>query len=129
MVGGMLSVSLLPDPAWPVLVLAAVQLGDGLLCLKPVAFVARCFDDVGWPRRYWRAMPVLKFAAAAGLVAGIWVPGLALAAAIALVLYFVAAIALHLRARDLGRNLFLNATGMLVLSAATLIVGFVRIAP
>ncbi len=35
----------------------------------------------------------------------------------ALVAYFLVAIAMHVRARDLGRNLFVNATGMLGISA------------
>jgi hypothetical protein len=36
----------------------------------------------------------------------------------ALVAYFVCAVAAHVRARDYGRNLFLNATGMLVVCIA-----------
>src|SRR5690606_28527057 len=66
--------SALPDPVWPVLVLAVIQFGDGLLCLRPVAFVAACFEGVGFPRRWWWIMPPIKFAAAAGLIAGIWIP-------------------------------------------------------
>ncbi len=37
-------------------------------------------------------------------------------------LYFVVAITMHVRARDFGRNLFANATGMLVLTTVTLAV-------
>ncbi|WP_350348437.1 DoxX family protein [Agromyces sp. G08B096] len=111
----------LPDPVWPVLVLAVIQLGDGILCSKPVAFIAQCFRDVGWPERWWWVMPPLKFAAAAGLVLGVWVPWLGALTAAALVAYFVVAIAMHIRARDFGRNLFLNATGMLVLCVAVLV--------
>ncbi len=111
--------TLLPDPVWPVIVLAAVSLGDGLLCIKPVAFIAQCFQDVRWPRQYWRLMPAIKFAAAVGLIAGIWVPGLAALTTVCLVLYFLVAIAMHIRARDLGRNLFVNALGMLVICVAT----------
>jgi hypothetical protein len=37
-----------------------------------------------------------------------------------LVLYFIIAIAMHVRMRDLGRNLCLNATGMLTMCTATL---------
>jgi hypothetical protein len=36
-----------------------------------------------------------------------------------LVAYFLFAIGMHVRARDVGRNLFVNATGMLVLCLAT----------
>ncbi|WP_348632450.1 DoxX family protein [Microbacterium yannicii] len=112
-------VAVVPDPVWPVVVLALIQLVDGLLCIGPVPFVARCFEDVGWPRRYWWIMPPLKFAAAAGLVAGIWIPILGVVTCGALVLYFVVAIAMHVRAKDFGRNLYLNATVMLLICGAT----------
>jgi len=115
----------LPEPIWPVVVLAVICLGDGLLCLKPVAFIAQCFIDVNWPRRYWPLMSPIKFAAAAGLVAGIWMPVLGLATTVCLVLYFVIAIAMHVRARDLGQTLFVNAAGMLLLCVATLVLCFV----
>lgn len=114
----------LPDPAWPVVLLAVISLVDGLMCLKPMAFIARCFEDVGWPRRWWWIMAPLKFAAAAGLVAGVWVPYLGVVTSVALVAYFVIAVAMHIRARDFGRNLFVNATGMLVLCTATLLWSF-----
>lgn len=110
----------LPAPAWPVLVLAAISAVDGALCLGPVAFIAECFSDVGFPRRYWPLMPIIKFAAAGGLVAGVWIPVLGSLTTASLVLYFLVAIAMHVRMRDFGRNLFLNATGMLGICTATL---------
>ena len=116
---------MLPDPIWPVLLLAVVSAGDGVLCLKPAAFIAQCFTDVGFPRRYWPLMPIIKFAAAAGLVAGIWIPVLGILTTASLVLYFLVAIAMHIRMRDLGRNLFVNATGMLAICTATLVYCFV----
>lgn len=54
-------------------------------------------------------MLVVKFAATAGLIAGIWIPVVGLLTSVCLVLYFVVAIAMHIRARDFGRSLFLNA--------------------
>lgn len=48
-----------------------------------------------------------------------WWP-LVVLAATALVAYFLIAIGMHVRARDLGRNLFLNASGMLVICGAVL---------
>lgn len=116
--------SAFPDPVWPVLVLAFVQLGDGILCIGPVDFVRRCFEGVNWPRHLWWVMPPLKFAAAAGLVAGIWIPYLGTVTAVALVAYFVIAIGMHLRARDIGRTLFVNATGMFVLCSATVVYSY-----
>jgi hypothetical protein len=116
--------TLLPDPVWPVVVLALVSLADGILCIKPVPFIAQCFDDVHWPRRLWWLMPPIKFAAAAGLIAGIWIPGLGILTTVCLVAYFVVAISMHIRARDFGRNLFVNASGMLVLCVGTLLWSF-----
>ncbi|QGH69677.1 DoxX family protein [Pseudactinotalea sp. HY158] len=113
--------TLLPDPVWPVAALALICLIDGLLCLKPVQFIADCFRDVGWPRRLWWIMPVIKFAATGGLVAGIWIEGLGLLTSACLVAYFIGAIAMHVRARDFGRNLFLNASTMLAICAGVLI--------
>ena len=115
---------LLPDPVWPVILLALVSFGDGLMCIRPLPFIAKCFEDVGWPREYWWIMPPIKFAAALGLVAGIWIPVLGLVTASALVVYFVIAIGMHIRARDIGQTLFLNATSMLLLSAGTLVYSF-----
>ena len=110
--------TLLPDPVWPVIVLAVIQLVDGLICIKPVPFIAKCFTDVKFPRSWWWIFPPIKFAAAAGLIAGIWIPFLGALTTAALVLYFVVAIAMHIRARDFGRNLFINATGMLTICVA-----------
>lgn len=114
-----------PDPIWPVIALAAIQLVDGILCIKPVAFVAACYEDVNWPRRLWWIVPPVKFAAAAGLLAGIRVPFLAAVTSVCLVAYFAVAIGMHVRARDFGRNLFLNATGMLLVCVAVTLFSFV----
>lgn len=117
--------SAFPDPVWLVVVLALVQAVDGVLCLKPVAFIAQCFEDVNFPRWLWWLTPPIKFAAAAGLIAGIWIPYLGAVTSVALVAYFVAAIAMHIRARDFGRNLFVNATGMLLLCVSVALFAFV----
>ncbi|WP_222106247.1 DoxX family protein [Catellatospora sichuanensis] len=116
--------STLPDPAWPVVVLALIQVVDGVLCVKPARFVAECLEAVRWPRRLWRLLPPLKFGAAAGLVAGVWVPLLGALTCAALIAYFIVAIAMHVAARDFGRNLFVNAAGMLAISVATVSYSF-----
>lgn len=115
---------LLPDPIWPVLVLAGIQLVDGILCIGPVGFIRRCFLDVNFPERWWWLAPIVKFAATAGLVAGLVMPGLAAATTLALIGYFVVAISMHIRARDFGRNLFVNATGMLLVCVAVFLASF-----
>jgi uncharacterized membrane protein YphA (DoxX/SURF4 family) len=117
---------MLPEPVWPVVALAAISWFDAAISWKPVPFIAQCWEDVHVPRRCWRLLAWLKIAAGAGLVAGIWIPWLGLVTAVCLVGYFVGAITAHLRARDLGRNLFVNATGMLVLCVAVLLWSFLR---
>jgi hypothetical protein len=112
------------DPTWPLLVLAAIQVVDAVLSHRPARFVADCLDDVHLPRRFWWVLTPVKLAAALGLVLGAWVPEIGFAACVGLVVYFVLAISAHIRARDFGRNLFVNAIGMLLLSAGTLIVCF-----
>jgi hypothetical protein len=108
------------DPWWPLAALALVQVGDAVMCRKPVPFIRQCLVDVGFPQRYWWVLPPLKVAAAAGLVVGIWFRPLAILTSAALVLYFLIALTAHLRAADYGRNLFLNCTGMLLACSATL---------
>lgn len=105
----------LPAVTWPLVALAVIQVADGLMCVKPVRFVAECFEAVNLPRRLWWMIAPVKFAAATGLILGISVPFLAALTCAALVAYFLVAIGMHLGARDLGRNLFVNAIGMLAI--------------
>ena len=112
------------DPTWPLVVLAAIQLVDAAISVKPIAPVAECFADVGFPRRFWWVFTPIKLIAAVGLLAGVWVPEIGLAACLGLVLYFLLAIGAHVRARDFGRNLFVNAIGMLVLTVGTAYLSF-----
>ncbi len=112
------------DPIWPLFVLAAIQLVDAAACVKPIVPVAQCFDDVGFPRRFWWVFTPIKVTAGLGLLAGVWVPEIGLAACLGLVLYFLLAIGAHVRARDFGRNLFVNAIGMLALTVGTAYMSF-----
>ena len=113
------------DPTWPLFVLAAIQLGDAVVSFKPMTFAAECFEDVNFPRKYWWVVTPIKLASAAGLILGAWIPEIGLAACLGLIVYFLLAIGAHVRARDFGRNLFVNATGMLVLTAGTTYLCFV----
>lgn len=109
----------LPDPQWPIIALALVQLVDGIMCIKPVPYIVGCLEGVKLPRRYWWLLSPVKFAATAGLLAGLWIPYLGAVTCAALVVYFVCAIAAHIIARDFGSKLFVNATGMLLICVAT----------
>ena len=66
---------MLPDPRWPVVLLAIVQAADALLVLLRPPFIVACLDGVRLPRRWWPLLVWLKAAAAAGLIAGLWCPG------------------------------------------------------
>ena len=129
------NLALLPEPWWPVALLAFVVLGDALLSIRPPRFIQGCLDGVKFPRDWWWALILIKVVAAAGLVAGIFIPGVvlrghlrrilgALAAGLGAIVYFPAAVVAHLRARFTGSEFWLNCLGMLALSSAVLIISF-----
>ena len=115
---------LLPDPWWPQLTLATILLVDALLSLRPPAFIRDCLNGVRFPSEWWWILISIKLLAAAGLVTGLWLPGIGLAANVGVVAYFVCAAAAHLRARFLGTSFWLNCLGMLALSLAALALSF-----
>lgn len=117
--------SLTPDPWWPCAALAGVLVIDALLGARPPAFVRACLDGVGFPARWWWVLLVTKLLGAAGLMAGLWLPGVGLAANVGVVAYFCCAAAAHVRARFLRSSFWLNCLGMLALSCAVLVVSFV----
>ena len=106
---------------WPLWLLAILSLGDALLSYRPVEFVGQCLTDVRLPHRYWWCLTPVKLATTVGLIVGVWIKSLAITTTAALVVYFMIAIAMHLRAHDFGRNLFVNAGSMLTLCLATLL--------
>ncbi len=57
-------------------------------------------ETVGVPLKYLPLLAACEFAGALGLVTGIWLPSLAVAAGVGLVLYFVGAVVSHLRVGD-----------------------------
>ncbi|GIF66575.1 hypothetical protein Ais01nite_46100 [Asanoa ishikariensis] len=109
------SMTIIADPVWPVLVLAAIQYVDAAMCARPVDAVRRCLDDVHAPPLVRRLLTPIKLAAGTGLLLGLVVPYLGVLTCAALVAYFAIAVGMHLRARDLRRN-FRNAVGLGVLS-------------
>lgn len=109
------------QPAWPVILLALVLLGDALLSIKPAQFIRVCLTGVNFPENWWWALVYIKLLAAMGLVAGIWFPGVGVAANVGVIAYFVAAVIAHLRANFLGSEFWVNCLGMLALSIASLV--------
>ncbi|MFK0249663.1 DoxX family protein [Amycolatopsis azurea] len=61
-------------------------------------WVVQPLADYGVPRTWWTPLGVAKAAGALGLIAGLWVPALGVAAGIGLVLYFAGAVITVLRA-------------------------------
>jgi hypothetical protein len=92
------------DPAWPAIVLAAVTAADGVACLGPVPYIRKALDRIDCPPGVVKALPWIKFASAAGLIAGLWIPGLGFLTAFCMTAYFAIAVGMHVRARDSVQN-------------------------
>ncbi|WKD62190.1 hypothetical protein CCICO_10975 [Corynebacterium ciconiae DSM 44920] len=101
--------------------LAAVLLVDAILSLRPPAFIAECLRSVHFPEDWWWVLIVVKLLAAVGLIAGIWIPGLAAAATAGVIAYFSCAIWAHIRAGATGMAFRVNCLGMWVLSCVTMV--------
>lgn len=92
----------------------------GALSLAGVPYVRGIADRVRVPRGWMAPLGALLAAGALGLLAGLAVPPLGVAAAAGLVLYFLGALAAHARARDPGVG---GAVVLLLLAAGTLVSG------
>src|ERR1700741_2225615 len=80
--------------------LAALQAGDAVACAIPLPPIAKVLDDLGVPDSVRPVLPVVKAAAAIGLLSVSWFPALARLTTAMLTLYFVLAVGAHIRARD-----------------------------
>ena len=99
--------------------LAAFQAGDAVACAIPVAPIAKTLDDLGVPENVRPVMPVVKAAAAFGLLSVRWFPGLARLTTAMLTLYFVLAVGAHIRARDKVVNTLPAASFLVTFAAMT----------
>jgi len=113
-----------PNAPWLTVVLALALLSDAIMSIKPPKFIQQCLDGVRFPRDWWWALIVIKFAATAGLLLGLEYPGVAFCTNVAVIAYFLAACAAHFRARFLRNEFWINCLGMLGLAVATLFVGY-----
>lgn len=82
--------------------------------------VSIAMATAGVPDSWMTTLGILKAAGALGLLVGIGVPLIGTAAAVGLILFFVAAIITHLRARDYSFGL---AVVFLLLAGAALVLG------
>lgn len=117
--------SLIPEPWWPVALLAIVLTGDIAMSILPMKFIRDCLEGVNFPREWWWTLLVIKSLTVVGLVAGIWIPGIALAATIGVIVYFTCASYAHIHERFTGQEFWLNCLGMLALSIIVLGLSFI----
>jgi DoxX-like family len=85
----------------------------------PLAFIAKVLDDIGFPQWYRWIFSPIKAAAAVGLFSVRWSPGLARLTTAMLTIYFVLAVAFHLKARDVSLAAFAAATFAAIFAAMT----------
>ncbi|MFF1874869.1 DoxX family protein [Streptomyces sp. CB03911] len=86
-----------------VTVLAALMAGySGFAILGGAAWVLEALGLYGVPRTWWTWLGLAKAAGAAGLLVGLFVPALGVAAAVGLILYFTGAVITVVRARSYG---------------------------
>ncbi|MFZ3555326.1 DoxX family protein [Streptomyces sp. BH055] len=91
----------MPTTTVIVTVLTALWVGfSGVSLLRRAAFVVEPLVSYGVPEAWWPRLAVAKLLGAAGLLAGIAVPAIGIAAAVGLVLYFVGAVITVLRVRS-----------------------------
>jgi hypothetical protein len=84
-----------------VTVLTAAWVGfSAFSLLRRAEFVVQPLVAYGVPRSWWTPLGVAKAAGAAGLLAGLAVPAIGIAAGVGLVLYFAGAVVTVLRARS-----------------------------
>ena len=102
------------------LALAAFQAGDAVACAIPIRYIAESLDTLGVPPEVARALPVVKVAAAIGLLSVLRFPGLARLTTAMLTLYFALAVAAHVRVRDRVVNTVPAASFLLTFAAMTL---------
>jgi DoxX-like protein len=102
--------------------LAAIQAGDAVACGLQIPPIKKALDDVGLAEELRPVLPIAKGAAAIGLLSVYLFPGLARLTTLMCTVYFVLAVAFHLKARDWSPGL-LAATGFLGLYGAMTLKG------
>ena len=112
------------NAAWPLILLAAVLFGDALMSIRPPKFIRVCLDGVGFARDWWWTLLVIKLLAVAGLLVGLWEPGVGFAATVGIITYFACAAYSHIRAGFMGTEFWINCLGMLALALVALVFGF-----
>jgi DoxX-like family len=102
--------------------LAAFQAGDAVACAVQIPPIKKVLDDLGVAEELRPVLPIAKAASAIGLLSVSRFPGLARLTTFMLTVYFVLAVAGHVRVRDRPVNA-VPAVGFLALYAAMTIIG------
>jgi len=105
--------------------LACAAAGSAAGKLARVPRVVETMHAVGVSDGQMKGLAALELLGAAGLVAGIWVPGLGALAAVGLTLYFLGAVIAHVRARQAVADMA-PAAALAVLSLVTLLLELAR---
>lgn len=109
----------------PILAIALIVVlaGDAIACAIPIKYIKDDLDRLNCSEQTQRLIPVVKAAAVAGLLIGLWVPALGLAACVGMVGYFVCALAIHKREGDPIAK-YIPAVGFMVFVIAALIFSY-----
>jgi len=99
--------------------LGAFHAADAVACAVQVAPIKKVLDDVGVPENIRPVLPVVKAAAAIGLLSVTWFPALARLTTAMLTLYFILAVGSHVRAHDKPVNAIPAATFLALFAAMT----------
>ncbi len=99
--------------------LAVFHAGDAVACAIPAPPIKKILDDLGVPEGVRPVFPVVKAAAAVGLLSVRWFPGLARLTTAMLTVYFVLAVGAHVRARDKIVNALPAASFLVTFAAMT----------
>ena len=103
-------------------VLAAMQASDAVACALMVPPIKKAFDDVGLAEELRPVIPVVKAASAVGLLSVYRFPWLARLTTFMLTVYFVLAVAFHVKAKDWSPGL-VAATSFLGMFGAMTVMG------
>jgi hypothetical protein len=99
--------------------LAAIQAGDAVACGLQIAPIRKALDDVGLAEELRPVLPVAKGAAAIGLLSVYRYPALARLTTFMCTVYFVLAVAFHVKARDWSPGLVAAASFLGLYGALT----------
>ena len=113
------------DVSVPILAIVLIVLlaGDAVACAIPITYIKDDLDRLNCSEQTQKLIPVVKFAAVAGLLIGLWVPALGVAACVGMVAYFVCALAVHNREGDEAAK-YIPAIAFMALVVATLIFSY-----